>query len=73
MKLTVRVIPNARKNTVAATEAGGLRVHLQAPAVDGKANTALIRILSEHFDVPRSRITIVRGEKSREKIIEIGD
>ena len=71
MKVTnVRVIPNAKKNDV-SEEMGQLKVHLKAKAVGGKANKALIEVLAEFFNVKKSDIEITRGERSREKIIEV--
>jgi|HubBroStandDraft_2_1064218.scaffolds.fasta_scaffold1285255_1 uncharacterized protein (TIGR00251 family) len=71
IRLKVRVIPNARKNEVAACTGDEIRLKVKAPAVDGKANAALIEYLSELANVPRSRIAIKAGEKARTKIIEI--
>ncbi|RJQ41897.1 MAG: DUF167 domain-containing protein [Nitrospiraceae bacterium] len=69
-KIKIKVIPNAKKGRV--LEEGDLfKVYVNAPAVDGKANKALIEVLSEHFTIRKSGIRIIRGEKSREKIIEI--
>lgn len=69
-KIKIKVIPNAKKAKV--LQAGELfKVYVNAPAVDGKANKALIEVLSEHFNIRKSAIKIVRGEKSREKIVEI--
>jgi len=48
------------------------KVYLSAPAVEGKANKALIEFLSEYFKTRRNKISIIRGEKSRDKIVEIG-
>jgi uncharacterized protein (TIGR00251 family) len=49
-----------------------LKVYLTAPAIEGRANEALIKILSAHFQVRKGDIRIVRGEKGRDKIVEIG-
>jgi len=46
-------------------------VKVDEKAVDGRANKRLVEILSDHFKVPRSRISIVRGAKSRDKIVEV--
>lgn len=46
-------------------------VNIDEIPVDGRANKRLLEILSEHFMVPKSRISIVRGPKSRDKVIEI--
>lgn len=70
MRLDVHVIPNAKKEKL-VEESGGLKIHLRAPAVDGKANEALIEFLAEHFNTKKRHIKIVSGEKSRRKVIEI--
>ena len=70
MKVTIKAIPNAKKNFI-KEENGVLKVYISAPAVDGKANKAVCEILAEHFSVRRSRITILKGETSRDKVIEI--
>jgi uncharacterized protein (TIGR00251 family) len=70
MRISVRVVPHARKNR-AVQEEGRLKVYLTAPPVEGKANKALIRFLAEHFGVKKKQIRIVRGEKSRDKLVEI--
>jgi uncharacterized protein len=71
-KFNIKVIPNAKQNKL-VEEPGRLKVHLTARAVEGKANAALIEFLSGHFKVRKSAISIVRGEKNREKIVEIRD
>jgi hypothetical protein len=48
-----------------------LVVSVNAPPVDGKANEAVVRVLAETFGVPRSAVTIVRGETGRKKTIRI--
>jgi uncharacterized protein (TIGR00251 family) len=68
--ISVKVIPNARKNSV-TEESGKLKIHVMAPAVDGKANKAVIDILADHFKVKKSAIKIIRGELSKEKVVEV--
>ncbi|MGQ4834618.1 MAG: DUF167 domain-containing protein [Candidatus Asgardarchaeia archaeon] len=70
MYITVHVIPNAKKVKI-EEENGKLVVHVDAPPVGGKANKRLIEILAKHFKVRKSAVRIIRGEKSREKVIEI--
>ena len=48
-----------------------LRVSVAAAPVDGKANTALCKLLAKRAGVPRTRVTIVRGERSRDKLVRI--
>ncbi|MCC6798239.1 MAG: DUF167 domain-containing protein [Candidatus Hydrogenedentes bacterium] len=70
-RITVRVQPKASRNSCAVDEAGRIRVSLTAPPVDGAANDALVRYMSELLQLPRRAVTIVSGEKSRDKILAI--
>ena len=72
-KINLRVIPRARQNKIDVDPNGTYRVHITAAPVDGAANVAVVRALAEYFDVPKSQIKIVRGEASRDKVIEIPD
>ncbi len=69
--INVKVIPNAGKNEV-SMEGDRYRVRVTARAVEGKANKAAVEALANFFNVKKSAIKIIRGEKSREKIIEVG-
>lgn len=70
MCYNVRVITNAKQNKI-VEEAGRIKVYLTAPPVEGKANKALIELLAEYFKVKKKQIVIVRGEKSRDKVLKI--
>jgi uncharacterized protein (TIGR00251 family) len=72
MRHFIRVIPRAKQNKVVVEE-DRLKVYLTAPAIEGRANEALIKILAAHFQVRKGDIRIVKGEKSRDKIIQIGN
>jgi uncharacterized protein len=69
--LSVKVHPRAKKNAIAGEVGDALKLALTAPPVEGKANEACIRFLSELLDVPRSSITIAAGETSRLKVIRV--
>lgn len=71
MRIYVRVTPRASKKEVVKISEGEYRVKLTAPPVDGKANDMLVEILSKHFNVAKSRISIVGGKTSKTKIIDI--
>jgi hypothetical protein len=71
MILNAKVIPKARKNEI-KKEGDCWKVHLTAPAKRGKANRLLIELFSEEFKVKRNQIKILKGEKSRHKIVQIG-
>jgi len=68
----VRVVPRASRNLL-KEEGNILKVYLTKPAQDGMANAQLIKLLSEHLGVAKSKVRIVQGGKSRNKIIEIDD
>ena len=75
-KITCRVTPNARNSEVGEFEQDPelgevLRVRVQAPPADGKANKEVILTLAKHFGVKKRNIRLLRGEKSRVKFIEI--
>ena len=65
--ISVRVTPRSSKNTIAGEMEGALKVKLQAPPVEGKANKALVEFLSEALDVSKSAITLLSGETGRNK------
>jgi uncharacterized protein (TIGR00251 family) len=65
------VIPNASKTAIVSNTDGMLVVKIQQPAQDGKANDGLLRLIAKEFKVAKSRVKIVHGHRSREKILEI--
>ncbi|MCK4591907.1 DUF167 domain-containing protein [Candidatus Parcubacteria bacterium] len=89
MKFKCKVITRASKNEVLGIDnlnQSGLgfknkngnelpffKIYLTAVPVDGKANTELIKLLSKELDISKNKISIIKGEKNKEKIIEIND
>jgi uncharacterized protein (TIGR00251 family) len=76
MKISIKVITHAKKSEVVADEidlfgARILRVKISQPPEDGKANKAMIELLAEYLQVKKNSITIIAGEKSTHKIVEI--
>ena len=75
MKFAVRVKPGASRTSVGGrwpgTGGDALIVAVAAPAVDGRANEAVRRALAEVFGVRRQDVRIVRGERSRDKLVEL--
>jgi len=69
--LRVRVVPNAKIDNVAGEHAGAIKIRLRAPAVEGKANAALISFLAARLKVPKLTIVLLRGHKSRDKLVRI--
>jgi uncharacterized protein (TIGR00251 family) len=71
MIIKVRVIPNSKRSEVISRVGSILRVKVIAPAVDGKANEELCDFLADFFDVKRSMVFLRKGERGREKTIEV--
>ncbi|MBF0447643.1 MAG: YggU family protein [Magnetococcales bacterium] len=69
--LAVRVQPRASVAKIVGLQEDRLKVALTAPPVDGAANKGLCQLLAKELGVARGQITIVRGEKSREKQISV--
>lgn len=70
-RITVRVTPRAARNEVTGWEGDALRVRVTAPPADGKANYAVIGVLSRALGVPRSKVRIISGVAARTKVIDI--
>jgi uncharacterized protein (TIGR00251 family) len=72
--LALRVTPRASKNEIVEVLSDGtVKVHLTAPPVEGKANEALLKFMSEVLDVPLSCLDIVAGAGGRDKLISVTD
>ena len=69
--LNVRVIPRAKRSGVGGMRGDAWLIRLQAPPVDGAANEELISVLAKVLDVPKRAVTIVGGERSREKRVHV--
>ena len=70
MKIQVRVKPNSRTEEV-SREGDDFVVKVREPPREGKANQAVIRLLAEHFGVPKSQARILSGFRSKNKVIEV--
>ena len=70
-RIQVRVTPNARRTACLAGDDDLLHIKLSAPAVEGKANAALVEWMAERLGIPKSSISIVRGRGSRIKVLEL--
>ncbi len=69
--VTIKATPRAAKSGLAGVDAEWVRIRLQAPPVDGKANAALINFLAKTFSVPKRSIEILSGDTSRLKRVKI--
>ncbi len=71
MKIFIKVYPNSKEEKITKKDDGGFSVRVKAPAQEGKANKAVVNILSKHFKVSKNSIIIKAGHSSKNKIIEI--
>lgn len=71
MILNIKVIPRAKTSGVQELGANFLKVRLRSPPVDDKANRELSQVLSAYYKVKSSRVSIIRGEHSHNKVVEI--
>jgi len=70
-RITVRVQARARRDEVAFVRDGVVVVRVTAPALEGRANRAVSRVLAHQLGVAPGQVAIVRGERSRDKLIEV--
>ena len=73
MRITIRVKPGAKREAVGGSHGTALVVAVQAPPTEGKANEAVRRALAKAFDVRKQDVTIVTGERSRDKTVDLPD
>lgn len=72
VKVSIKVKPGSKKGAFVQTSlTGELLVYVREPAVDGKANRAVVELLAIFFNVPKTNITIVAGHKNRSKIVQV--
>jgi uncharacterized protein (TIGR00251 family) len=69
--IRLHIIPNAKIDKVVGEHGDATKIKLRAPAVEGKANTALRRFLAEKLSIPQRAVVLEHGEKSRDKVIRI--
>jgi uncharacterized protein (TIGR00251 family) len=72
-ELTIRLQPRAKRNAILEERDGVLRVSVAAAPVDGLANAALCKLLAKRAGIARGRVSVVRGERSREKVVRFAE
>ena len=72
MFIDIRVTPKASRDLV-KDEGGKLKVYVTSPAQDGLANARVIELLAKHFNIKKYEISIIKGQKSRNKSVQIPD
>lgn len=71
--IAVHAQPGAKRSSVAGLHGDALKVRVAAPPVEGKANEALAAFVADALRLPRRKVSIVKGESSREKLLLVAD
>ncbi len=72
MKISVLLKPNSRhREEVVVGDDGVLTIYTKAPAIEGRANAAAVKLLAKHFGVASSKVKLVRGTASKYKMFEV--
>ncbi len=69
--VAVRLKPRAKRNALVREQDGVLHVSVAAAPVDGNANAALCKLIAKRAGVARVQVSVIRGERSREKVVRI--
>ena len=72
MKISVHLKPNSRhREEVVMNDDGSLMIYTKAPAIEGRANVAAVKLVAKHFGVAPSTVKLVRGAASKHKVFEV--
>ena len=71
MELQVRVQPRARRNSIEVVDGSKLKIYVTTAPEGGKANDAVVALLAKSLGIAKSHIRILRGHKSRDKLLDI--
>lgn len=72
-QLEIRVTPRSSRNKVEIGPDGNVKVFVTAPPADGEANDAVLKVLAKALSVAPTSLSVIRGQKSREKVIDLGN
>jgi len=70
-RVRLRVSPGARKTEIAGRHGDAWKVRVAAPAEDGRANEAVLKLLAERVGLPRRSLSIVSGRTGRDKVVRM--
>lgn len=72
MKISIHLKPNSRhREEVVTNDDGSLTIYTKAPAIEGRANVAAVKLLAKYFDVSSSKLKLLRGATSKYKVFEV--
>jgi uncharacterized protein len=69
--LPIRAVPRAAKNGIQGLHGGALKIRLNTPPVDGKANRELVLFLSKTLGLPKAQIVLLQGKTGRNKLVQL--
>ncbi len=69
--LSIHALPDSIRSEITGVHDGKLKVKIAAKSIDGRANKALVNFFATYFSVSKSSVTLIRGERSRDKVIAI--
>lgn len=72
-QIQVRLRPRGSRNELIGIRDGVLQARVTAPPVDGKANRALCKLIAKQVGVAPSKVSVVRGERARDKLVRVED
>ncbi|MGZ3775274.1 MAG: DUF167 domain-containing protein [Pseudobdellovibrionaceae bacterium] len=71
VRIHLFIQPKSSKNEVVGPHNGEIKIKITAPPIDGRANEGLIEFLSDHFDIPKRNVILVKGDTGRHKTIDL--
>ncbi|OGQ49140.1 MAG: YggU family protein [Deltaproteobacteria bacterium RIFCSPLOWO2_02_FULL_47_10] len=71
MIIKIYIQPGASKNEIVGKHGDAIKIRLTAPPIEGRANEALVDFLAKEYKVPKSKIEIIKGHFSRQKLVKI--
>lgn len=71
--LAIHIQPGAKRSAVAGLHGDALKIRIAAPPIDGRANAALEAFIAEALDIAKSKVSVVKGLQSREKLVAVND
>jgi hypothetical protein len=71
MKINIIAHPNSKNPRIETDMLNNIHVYVKEPAIDNKANFAIIKIIAQHYNVPKSSVKLLTGAKNKNKILSI--
>ena len=69
--IDIKVVPKSSRSKITINDSGEIKVYLNSPPIDGKANAEVIKLFSKQLHIAKSKIAIIRGDKGKQKRLSI--